>query len=181
MDYMDLAVRCPREAVKFNHSLGHYNDVIMGAIASQIPQPRRCLLNRLFRRRSKRTSKLCFTGLCAGNSSGTGEIPTQMASHAETVSIWWRHHVKGIEAISVMVPNPRFHHTTSMISKMILLKFCMFHLNGYHQLWKKLQMSKLVSKLYLQKDIPYIDFTGTGAVVWSSQFQWSNHVGRCIL
>ena len=25
-----------------------------------------CLLNRLFRRRSKKTSKLCFTGLCGG-------------------------------------------------------------------------------------------------------------------
>ena len=31
-------------------------------------QPHNCLLNRLFRRRSKKTSKLCVTGLCAGNS-----------------------------------------------------------------------------------------------------------------
>ena len=31
-------------------------------------QPHDCLLNRLFRRRSKRTSKLHVTGLCAGNS-----------------------------------------------------------------------------------------------------------------
>ena len=51
-----------------------------------------CLLNRLFRRRSKKTSKLRVTGLCAGNSPGTGEFPTQMASNAENVSIWWRHH-----------------------------------------------------------------------------------------
>ena len=28
----------------------------------------------------------------AGNSPGTGEFPTQMASNAENVSIWWRHH-----------------------------------------------------------------------------------------
>ena len=33
-------------------------------------QPHGCLLNRLFRRRSKKTSKLCVTGLCAGNSPG---------------------------------------------------------------------------------------------------------------
>ena len=33
-------------------------------------QPRGCLLNRLFRRRSKKTSKLRVTGLCAGNSPG---------------------------------------------------------------------------------------------------------------
>ena len=55
-------------------------------------QPHGCLLNRLFRRRSKKTSKLRVTGLCAGNSPGTGEFPAQMASYAENVSIWWRHH-----------------------------------------------------------------------------------------
>ena len=54
-------------------------------------QPHDCLLNRLFRRRSKKTSKLRVTGLCAENSPGTGEFPTQMASYAENVSIWWRH------------------------------------------------------------------------------------------
>ena len=55
-------------------------------------QPHDCVLNRLFRRRSKKTSKLRVTGLCVGNSPGTGEFPTQMASNAENVSIWWRHH-----------------------------------------------------------------------------------------
>ena len=56
-------------------------------------QPHDCLLNRLFGRRSKKASKLRVTGLCAGNSPGTGEFPAQMASNAENVSIWWRHHV----------------------------------------------------------------------------------------
>ena len=56
-------------------------------------QPHHCLLNRLFRRRTKKTSKLRVTGLCAGNSPVTGEFPTQMASNAENVSIWWRHHI----------------------------------------------------------------------------------------
>ena len=55
-------------------------------------QPHDCLLNRLFRRRSKKISKLRVTGLCAGNSPETGDIPAQMASDAENVSIWWRHH-----------------------------------------------------------------------------------------
>ena len=55
-------------------------------------QPHDCLLNRSFRRRSKQTSKLRVTGLCAGNSPETGEFPAQMASYAENVSIWWRHH-----------------------------------------------------------------------------------------
>ena len=58
-------------------------------------QPHDCLLNRLFRRRSKKISKLRVTGLCAGNSPGTGEFPAQMASNAENVSIWWRHHDTG--------------------------------------------------------------------------------------
>ena len=54
-------------------------------------QPNDCLLNRLFRRRSKKTSKLRVTGLCAWNSPVTGEFPAQRASNAENVSIWWRH------------------------------------------------------------------------------------------
>ena len=55
-------------------------------------QPYDCLLNRLFRHRSKKTSKLRVTGLCAGNSPGTGEFPAQRASNAKNVSNWWRHH-----------------------------------------------------------------------------------------
>ena len=54
-------------------------------------QPRYCLLNPLFRRRPKKTSKLRVTGLCAGNSPVTGEFPEQRASNAENVSIGWRH------------------------------------------------------------------------------------------
>ena len=38
-------------------------------------QPHDCLLNRLFRRRSKKTSKLRVTGLCAGNSPGPVNSP----------------------------------------------------------------------------------------------------------
>ena len=46
-------------------------------------QPHDCLLNHLFRRRSKKTLKLRVTGLCAGNSPVTGEFPAQIASDAE--------------------------------------------------------------------------------------------------
>ena len=48
-------------------------------------QPHDCLLKRLFRRRSKKTSKPRVTGLCAGISPGTGGFPAQMASYAENV------------------------------------------------------------------------------------------------
>ena len=57
-----------------------------------IHQPRDCLLNPLFRRRSWKTSKLLVTGLCAGNSPVTGEFPAQRASNEENIFIWWRHH-----------------------------------------------------------------------------------------
>ena len=70
-------------------------------------QPRDCLLNRLFRRRSKKTSKLRVTGLCAGNSPGTGEFPAQMASYAENYSIWWRYHA----VWSVGVAEPGIQHS----------------------------------------------------------------------
>ena len=55
-------------------------------------QPHDCLLNRLFRRRSRKTPKLRVTGLCEGISPGIGEFPAQRASNAENISIWWRHH-----------------------------------------------------------------------------------------
>ena len=55
-------------------------------------QPHDCFLNRLFRRRSKKTPKLRVSGLCAGNSPGTGEFLAQMASNAENVSDCWRHY-----------------------------------------------------------------------------------------
>ena len=53
----------------------------------------RLFTQRLFGCRSKKTSKPRVTGLCAGNSPGTGEFPVQMASTAETVCIRWCHHV----------------------------------------------------------------------------------------
>ena len=52
-----------------------YSDVIMGAMASQNYQPHDCLLNRLSRRKSKKTSKLRATGLCEGNSPVSGDSP----------------------------------------------------------------------------------------------------------
>ena len=36
--------------------------------------------------------KLRVTGLCEGNSPVTGEFPSQRASNAKKVSIWWRHY-----------------------------------------------------------------------------------------
>ena len=68
----------------------HFSDVIM---ASQITGVPIVLLNRLLRRKSKKTSKIRVTGLCQGNSPVTDEFPTQRANNAENASIWWRHHI----------------------------------------------------------------------------------------
>ena len=57
-------------------------------------QPNDCLLNRLFKRRSKKSSKLRATGVCAGNSPLTGEFLAQRTRKGKKVSIWWRHHDK---------------------------------------------------------------------------------------
>ena len=51
-----------------------------------------CLLNRISRRRSKKTPMLCVNGLCAGKSPVTGDFPAQSFRNAENVSISWRHH-----------------------------------------------------------------------------------------
>ena len=72
----------------------HYCDVI---ISDGDSNHRRldCLLNRLFRRRSKKTSKPSVTALCEGNPPVTGGFPSQRSGDAEDVSIWWRHPVLG--------------------------------------------------------------------------------------
>ena len=46
-----------------------------------------CLLDRLFKRRSKKTVNLRVTGLCEGNSPVTGRFPSQRASKVENVFI----------------------------------------------------------------------------------------------
>ena len=79
----------------------HYNDVIMGAIASQITSLTIVYSTVYSDADQRKHQKLCVTGLCAGNSPGAGEFPAQMASNAENVSIWWRHHGQ-VSGVSVM-------------------------------------------------------------------------------
>ena len=64
----------------------------MGSIASQITSLMIVYSAVYSGADKKNPSKLGVTGLCAGNSPVTGEFLAQMASNAENVSIWWRHH-----------------------------------------------------------------------------------------
>ena len=61
----------------------HYSDVIMGAIAYQSTS-----LTIVYSTAYSDVDQ----SLCAEDSPGTAEFPAQMASNAENVSIWWRHH-----------------------------------------------------------------------------------------
>ena len=72
----------------------HYNDVMCalqwrhnGPDGVSNHRHIECLLNRLFRRRSKKTPKLRVNGLCEGNPPVTGGFPSQRASNTENVSI----------------------------------------------------------------------------------------------
>ena len=57
-------------------------------------QPHDCLLNCLFRPRSKKTSSPATSlAFVWGNSPVTGEFPAQRATNAKNVSSWWHHHV----------------------------------------------------------------------------------------
>ena len=69
----------------------HYSDVIMCMMLSQITGVSSVCLTR---RKSPKTSKLRVTGLCEGNPLVTLGFPSQKASNAENVSVWWRHHEK---------------------------------------------------------------------------------------
>ena len=79
-------------------------------------QPHDCLLNRLFRHRSKKISKLRVTGLCAGNSPRTGEFPAQRASYAENVSLWWRHHELDCDVRTAII----FAHEAQVLRGLII-------------------------------------------------------------
>ena len=79
-------------------------------------QPHDCLLNSLFGRRSMKTAKFRVTGLCAGNSPGTGEYPAQMASNAENVSIWWRHHGASPSEGTGLTANPSYNNFLRLLT-----------------------------------------------------------------
>ena len=111
-------------------------------------QPHDCLLNRLFRRRSKKTSKLCITGLCAGNSPATSEFTAQRASNAENASIWWRHHEPTCGSLPVSaLAASRLPHTFTPYSIMALSAGVNIHLMCNHK--GLLDFSQVILRLWI--------------------------------
>ena len=75
-----------------HYKVHHYNDVIMSAIASQITSltiDYSTVDSGADQRKHQSSASLAFVWV-------TGEFPAQMASNAENVSIWWRHHVQQV-------------------------------------------------------------------------------------
>ena len=94
-------------------------------------QPQDCLLNHLFRRGSKKTSKLRVTGLCAGYSPVTGEFPAQMASNAENVSISWRYNDLSLVDISYS-SGPILTQRPKILWSLEAARIRLWH---FHSLW----------------------------------------------
>ena len=102
-------------------------------------QPRHCLLNILYKRRSNKTSKLRVTDLFAGNSPVTGEFPAQMASNAENVSIWWRQYVNAVWVSTLRNIFQWNFYRNSSISKSHLQRGSHFvhdSIHHYHLCWR---------------------------------------------
>ena len=107
-----------------------YNDVIMGAIASEINILAIVYSTVYSRHRSKKTSRLHVTGLCAGNSPVTDEFPAQGASNAENVSIWWRRRAIAVDNMT--------SSATMWPAAMILTKWdkgCLFSWSLLHAMY----------------------------------------------
>ena len=85
-----LCIGCPGVVEYRGNILQWRHNERNGVSNNQRPD---CLLNSLFGRRSKKTSKLRVSGLYEGKSPVTGRFSSQRPSNAESVSIWWRHHV----------------------------------------------------------------------------------------
>ena len=128
----------------------HYNGVIMGAMASQITSLTIVYSTVYSRRRSKKTSKVRLTGLCAGNSPVTGEFPTQMASNAEKVSIWWRHDFRdetcNRHSCVAFLQIKRIPFRTNMHRHSVSIWYFAFYISG----WLKACWARTVHSRYLR-------------------------------
>ena len=115
-------------------------------------QPHHCSLNSLFRRKSKKTSKLRVTRLCAGNSPGTGEFPAQMASNTENISIWWRHHDRSRALQIVLIFNTGLYTSYMTVTMRLkpkiylLLSFSFFLCNNFANLSNLFHFSPIIRR-----------------------------------
>ena len=82
---------CPALTGLTSDTVPHYDDVIMGTMASQITSLT-IVYSTVYSDADQRNIKVPRHWPLCGEFAGTGEFPAQMASNAKNVSIWWRHH-----------------------------------------------------------------------------------------
>ena len=93
-------------------------------------QPHGCLLNRLFGRRSKKTSKLRVTGLCARwiprtKGQWRGKCFHLMTSSWDVLNVWWR------SSLGICI---WYYHKSKTINQRVthLSNLMLFHRHMYH-------------------------------------------------
>ena len=123
-------------------------------------QPHDCLLNRLFKRRSKKSPKLRATGRGPVNS------PAQRASNAENVSIWWRRHVVprqkwGYFQVTCYV-YPRYQRS---LDRRRLDIYLTYSRRIYQRLSEDLSNLKWISSLRVMREL-ILGWHGQSSLIW---------------
>ena len=145
----------------------HYDDVIMSTIASQITSLT-IVYSTVYSGadQSKHQSSASLTGFCVGNSPGTGEFPAQMASNAENVSIWWRHHAFKLLSNIRKLSKTSWFSCGRMRGPAGRLTYCLRE-------WPDGQMNSFLFEIFLFVKLPWIFpgaaliFSGaTGNITW---------------
>ena len=147
----------------------HYNDVIMCAMASQITSLTIVYSTVYSGANQRKHQKFRVTGLCAGNSPATGEFPAQMASYAENVSIWWRHHdcewllvinlLILMVVVSLVLGESYDHPMTAKLKKMVKSTGtkCANHIHTFEYILYFLQMPSISLLCYKHKQCSYFN------------------------
>ena len=104
---------------RVDNRFDHYNDVIMGAMASQIIRLTivySTVYSGADQRKHQSFASLAFEPV-------TGEFPAQIASNAENVSIWWRHHDSQTPTWGWLLGRP-YHTTQSPYYTILFVRLC---------------------------------------------------------
>ena len=115
----------------------HYSDVIMGAIASQITSLTIVYSTVYAGTDQRKHLSSASLAVGVGNSPGTGEFSAQMASNAENVSIWWRHH--DLES------RTKFHLILLVMVKLLLAILQLFMNNMHLTHWGLIKFVEIFS------------------------------------
>ena len=170
----------------------HYNDVIMGAVASQITNLTTVYLTVLA---SADQRMLRVTGLCAGNSPVTSEFPAQMVNYSEYVSIWWRHH--DIFYMLIALRCKKYSRRSCLVYCRCLMPVTLvyIHTSGLHRwrrgnnieelvhdssissaLAKEVMQSCTKPSIWLSND--NIDEWGKGLTLWAAHMCTNNNISN---